>query len=110
MKKLSDPLLWGLKLAGGPTGSRFIQVGVTRARKASWRRWHLIWALASLAAQRVKRLPAMQEAWVRSLGQEDKSHGQRGLVDYSPWDRKELDTTEQLHFTSLCRQKRKGRI
>ena len=29
----------------------------------------LIWA--SLVAQRVKRLPAMQENWVRSLGQED---------------------------------------
>ena len=27
--------------------------------------------LASLVAQRVKRLPAMQETWVRSLGQED---------------------------------------
>ena len=26
---------------------------------------------ASLVAQRVKRLPAMQEAWVCSLGQED---------------------------------------
>ena len=22
-------------------------------------------------------------------------------MGYSPWDRKELDTTEQLHFTSL---------
>ena len=27
-----------------------------------------------------------------------KSHGQRSLVDYSPWGRKESDTTEQLHF------------
>ena len=27
-----------------------------------------------------------------------KSHGQRSLVGYSPWGRKELDTTEQLHF------------
>ena len=27
--------------------------------------------LASLVAQSVKRLPAMQETWVRSLGQED---------------------------------------
>ena len=26
---------------------------------------------ASLVAQRLKRLPAMREAWVRSLGQED---------------------------------------
>ena len=66
-----------------------------------------------MVAQRVKRLPAMQETWVQSLGQEDtlekemathsstlawKSHGQRSLVDYSPWDHKESDTTEQLHF------------
>ena len=29
-----------------------------------------------------------------------KSHRQRSLVDYSPWDRKESDTTERLHFTS----------
>ena len=27
-----------------------------------------------------------------------KIHGQRSLVDYSPWDREESDTTEQLHF------------
>ena len=48
---------------------------------------------------------------VQSLGQEDlleeemathsstlagKSHGQRSLVDYSPWGHKELDTTERL--------------
>ena len=61
----------------------------------------------------VKRLSTMQGTWVRSLGQEDplkkemaihsstiswKSHGQRSLVDYSPWGRKELDTTERLSF------------
>ena len=28
-------------------------------------------AVASLVAQRLKRLPAMPETWVRSLGQED---------------------------------------
>ena len=28
-----------------------------------------------------------------------KSHEQRRLVGYSPWGRKELDMTEQLHFT-----------
>ena len=27
-----------------------------------------------------------------------KSHGWRSLVGYSPWGRKELDMTEQLHF------------
>ena len=28
----------------------------------------------------------------------EKSHGWRSLVGYSPWGRKESDTTEQLHF------------
>ena len=27
-----------------------------------------------------------------------KSHGQRSVVGYSPWGRKESDTTERLHF------------
>ena len=30
-----------------------------------------------------------------------KSHGWRSVVAYSPWGRKELDTTERLHLTSL---------
>ena len=38
-----------------------------------------------------------------------ESHGQRSLVDYRPWDRKEPDMTEQLHFlsfySSFCRGK-----
>ena len=28
-----------------------------------------------------------------------ESHGQRNLVAYSPWGRKELDTTERLTYT-----------
>ena len=70
---------------------------------------------ASLVAQMVKRLPAMRETWVQSLGQEDplkkemattpvllpgKFHGWRSLVGYSPWGHKESDTTERLHFTA----------
>ena len=31
-----------------------------------------------------------------------KSHGWRSLVSYSPWDHKESDTTEQLHFHFHC--------
>ena len=69
--------------------------------------------MASLVAQTIKHLSAMQETWVRSLGWEDalekemaatpvflpgKSHGSRSLVGYRPWGRKELDTTERLHF------------
>ena len=50
----------------------------------------LIWA--SLVAQRVKRLPAMQENWVRSLGQEDPlEKGNGNPLQYScleiPMDR-----------------------
>ena len=69
----------------------------------------------------VKNPPAMQEVWVRSLAEEDplekemathssmlawrrkwqptpvclpgEVHGQRCRVGYSPWGRKELDTT-----------------
>ena len=65
-------------------------------------------------AQMVKSLPAVRESWVQSLGWEDplerkmathssivprKSYGWRGFTGYSPWGRKELDTTEQLTHT-----------
>ena len=36
--------------------------------KTKWKSW---WGRASLVAQMVKWLPAMQETWVRSLGRED---------------------------------------
>ena len=35
-----------------------------------------------------------------------KSHGRWSLVGYCPWGRKESDTTERLHFTSLQRNQR----
>ena len=31
----------------------------------------------------------------------EKFHGWRSLVGYSPWDRKESDKTEQIHFLSF---------
>ena len=69
---------------------------------------------AFLVAQRVKNMPAMQETWVWSLGLEDplekemqptpvfllvESYRQRSLVGYSPWGRKESDTTKWLTHT-----------
>ena len=72
----------------------------------------LQYSWASLVAQTVKKLAATQESWVRSLSWEDplggghgnplqyscleNPHGQRILVGYSSWGRKELDTTERL--------------
>ena len=64
---------------------------------------------ASLVAQMVKNLLAIQETWVQSLGQEDpwrrewlpasvflpgEFHGLGSLGGYSPWDRKVSDMTE----------------
>ena len=45
---------------------------------------YLVHGLASLVAQLVKNLPAMQETWVRSLGWEDSLEKERGyLLKYS---------------------------
>ena len=67
---------------------------------------------ASLVAQTVKNLPAMQETWIQSLGWEDalekemathstflpgKSHGQRSLAGYSPWGLQKSGMTEWLN-------------
>ena len=67
----------------------------------------------------VKNPPAMQEAWVRSLGWEDplggghgnplqyscleNPHGQRSLAGCSPRGHKELDTAERLSTHGLIR-------
>ena len=76
--------------------------------------------------QMVNNLPTMQKTWVQSLGQEDllekgwqptpvflpgESHGQKSMVDYSPWVCKELDTTERLtlsHSQIMCLYSRGG--
>ena len=61
--------------------------------------------------QTVKNLPAIQETWVPSLGREDPQEKEIAThtsilawkipwteEPYSPWDRKQLDMTEQLTF------------
>ena len=68
-------------------------------------------------AQKVKNLPTMQEIRVRSLGQEDpqgmemampkKSHGQRSLAGYSPWNSKESDATEVTWHALRQEERRK---
>ena len=66
---------------------------------------------ASLVAQTVKNLPAVQETWIQSWDWEDplekgmathsvflpgEFHGQRSLASYSPWDQKESNMTKRL--------------
>ena len=74
-------------------------------------------SLASHVLQVVKFLPANAgdtRDKIRSLGWEDplwqptpiflpgKSHGQRSLVNFSPWGCKESDTTEHTHTFPKC--------
>ena len=75
--------------------------------------YSLQYSWTSLVVRRVKNPPAMWETWVRSLGWEnpleegmathpsqpnptylENPHGERSLAGYSPWVRKESDTTE----------------
>ena len=71
---------------------------------------------ASLQAQTVKNLPAIQETWVNpQVGKipwrrkwqptpvflPGEFHGQRSLAGYSPWGHKEVDTTERLPLSHL---------
>ena len=70
---------------------------------------------ASLVAQLVKNLPAMQETWVQSLGWEDPQ--EKGMATYSsilawriPWTvysmgSTESDMTEQLSHCLLLNMK-----
>ena len=70
----------------------------------------------SLVAQRLKRLPLMQETWVLSLGREDplekemaphsstlawKIYGRSSVVGYSLWGLKVSNTTEQLSLSRI---------
>ena len=75
---------------------------------------HFLITWISLVAQMVKHLHTIWETWVQSLGWKiswwrkwqptpvflpEKSHRWRSLVGYSPWGRKESDTTEWFHFS-----------
>ena len=69
--------------------------------------------MTSLVTQTVKHLPTVRETWVQPLGWEDLLEKEMAThsnilgwkipwteepVGYSPWGRKEVVTTEQLHF------------
>ena len=73
----------------------------------------------------VKNLPVMQEMGVQSLGCDDplekgmatppaffpgEFHGQRSLVGYIPWGRKESDLTEQLNTIAVSGPRSGGAV
>ena len=92
-----------------------IRVGIyyrIKVFSTGWKAKYLIY-IFYMVAQQVKCLPAMRRPgfhpWVGKITWRRKwqpipvllpreSHGQRSLVGYSPWGRKESDTTEWLHF------------
>ena len=78
---------------------------------------------ASLVAQMVKNLPAMQKTQVQSLGQKiswkrewqptsvflpREFHGQRSLAGYSPWGHKESYMADWLTHTHKAEHRRVG--
>ena len=102
------PVAQMLKTLPGNAGDPSSIPGLGRSAR-EWISYPVQYSWASLVAQLVKNLSAMQETWVQSPGQEDplekklaihpvflpgKSHGQMRLVGYSPWGRKESDMTE----------------
>ena len=56
-------------------------------------------------AQTAKNLTAVQETWVQSLSWEDPLEKGKAthssVLAYSPWGRKESDTTERFALTHL---------
>ena len=81
-----------------PGSERFAGEGIGYPVQYSW---------ASLVAQLVKNLPAMQETWIQSLGWEGPL--EKGTANYfsilawripwGPWGHKELDITEGLSLS-----------
>ena len=76
-----------------------------------------VYIQSSVVAQTVKNLPTMKKPWfnpwVGKIPQRrewlptpvflpGEFHGQRSLVGYSPWGRKESDTAEQLPHICVC--------
>ena len=59
---------------------RWEEKGMTEDEMVGWHHW--------LEGQEFKQAPGVCD-------------GQRNMVCYSPWDRKESDTTEQLNWTEL---------
>ena len=75
-----------------------------------WPSWGLSWRLqtvknlSAMWETRVRKVPWRREWQPTSVFLPGKFHGQRSLEGYSPWDRKELDTTELLPllFTGMA--------
>ena len=98
--------------------SLWINVWETLLNKWFCIRWRN--SCASLVAQMVKNLPAMQETRVQSLGWEDppwrrewqptpvflpgEFHEQKSLAGYSPWGPKESDMTKQLTHREITKK------
>ena len=67
---------------------------------------------ASLVAQLVKNLPAMQETWVRCLGWDPLEKGKAThssilarRIPWTTWGHTELDTTKQLSLSQQAADK-----
>ena len=62
-----------------------------KTKQKNVEKWRLSWINSHIPPSKWQSTPALLPG---------KSHGQRSLIGYSPWGRKELDTTVRLHFLS----------
>ena len=101
-----DCSLPGSSVHGIPQAGILEWVAISFSRGSSYSTSFLMEYRASLIAQSVKNMPAMQQIHIRFLGQEDLLEKEMAtyssilawevlwsLADYSPWGRKESDTT-----------------
>ena len=75
-----------------------LEVGLSRRSRMELFNWYLGFRIF-LVAQVVKNLPAMQETWVRSLGQEDPL--EKGMAFHSrtlPWSIPGIEEPGWLQF------------
>ena len=80
------------------------QTGREGGRAQPLKEWHSGWGQKLVRTNSSKMLEGLTFSGLWTLLctpvlLPGKFHGQKSLVGYSPWGRKESDTTEQLHFT-----------
>jgi len=68
---------------------------MTTGKTTALTRWTFVGKLMSLLFNMLSRRRKWQSTPALLP---EKSHGRRSLIDYSPWGRKQSDTTERLHF------------
>ena len=83
-------ILGGICILGASLVTQTVKKKNQFAMQKIWVRWSWVW-----------KIPWSREWQHTAVFLPGKFHGQRSLVGYSPWGRKESDTTERLTHTHM---------